>query len=101
MEVQQLMNDFGSVGLFAIDAALEPYRQLALTDNTVPAPAYMIPRKPDDKSFADLVEKKDQSKIEVIGLPGELDVTIDPTKPNEPVAVQEQPTEEQAKAQGE
>lgn len=53
IKLQDVMNDFGSIGMFAIDRALDPFRELSKTDDSVPFPGYMIKRKADDVSIVD------------------------------------------------
>lgn len=53
IKLQDVMNDFGSIGMFAIDRALDPFRVLSETDESVPFPGYMIKTKPTDVSIVD------------------------------------------------
>lgn len=79
--IQDIMNDFANVGMFAIDACLEPYRLAAQTDPEIPSPAYMSP-KAGQPAMADLAPPV-AVEIPIVGLPGELE-----SSPQEP-AVQE------------
>lgn len=51
--VQDIMNDFANIGMYAIDQCLEPFRELAKEDDTIPSPGYMTPRGPEDIAMSE------------------------------------------------
>lgn len=51
--VQDIMNDFASIGMFAIDKALDPFRELARANPDVPMPGYMTPRNDEDLAIVE------------------------------------------------
>lgn len=53
IKLQDVMNDFGSIGMFAIDRALDPFREASQTDDSIPFPGFMLKRKADDISIVD------------------------------------------------
>lgn len=51
--VQDIMNDFANIGMYAIDQALEPFRELARTNEEIPMPGYMTPRRKEDPAMVE------------------------------------------------
>lgn len=73
--IQDIMNDFANVGMFAIDACLEPFRLVAQSNETVPSPPYMSPSA-GQPGFRDILPEPAVT-IPVVGLPGELDTVVE------------------------
>lgn len=82
INIQDIMNDFANIGMFAIDNALDYFRAVALEFDHVESPAYMTPRSPEQVAMverfnAGVAKDSDLVILDVPEEPATPDTNID------------------------